>query len=174
MPRTEVRLPADPPAVQAERRRKWNDARSLADADFYTVGYSGRTIEEFIEALVAADVRTLLDIRFNPVSMYKPAFSKRNLERSLTAHRIAYLHVPDLGVPGDIRGKAAAEASRASIWLWYDDSVVPKFASRNLHWFFNAVEHPVAMMCTEIDPTACHRHRIALALERRGLTFFDL
>lgn len=72
--------------------------------DFYTVGYSGRDIDSFVAALKDADVACLVDIRFNAVSMYKPAFSRRNLERALCEAGIAYEHMPDLGVPSDIRG----------------------------------------------------------------------
>jgi hypothetical protein len=40
--------------------------------------------------------------------------------------------------------------------------------------FMNGFEHPVALMCTEIDPHECHRHRLSLALEGMGLNGFDL
>ena len=174
MPRAELKMPTQSVAVQISNREAWNSERSLHDADFYTVGYSGRDITSFIAALKNAGVRTLLDIRHMPVSMYKPDFSKNNLMRALDDNGIIYVHDPSLGVPRDIRGRAVGQETRDAIWLWYDDQVVPKYASRNLHWFFNSVEHPVALMCTEIDPTSCHRHRLALALERRGLRFFDL
>jgi uncharacterized protein (DUF488 family) len=174
MPRAELRMPTESRAVQESNKQAWNESRSVDDADFYTVGYSGREIDGFVALLVAAGVRSLLDIRFTPVSMYKPDFSKRNLERALAEHGIEYIHEPALGVPRDIRGRAVGKANRDTIWLWYDDEVVPRFASRNLHWFFNSIEHPVALMCTEIDPTSCHRHRLALAFGKQGLKFFDL
>jgi hypothetical protein len=42
-----------------------------------------------------------------------------------------------------------------------------------LHRFLN-LDHPVAMMCVECDPTECHRHRIFMALENQGLRGFDI
>ena len=39
---------------------------------------------------------------------------------------------------------------------------------------FGVADHPVAFMCVELDPTACHRHRLSLALEEQGLRGFDL
>jgi len=149
-------------------------ARAAADGpDFYTVGYQGRDIDGFVTALTQAGVVCLIDIRFNPVSQYKPSFSQRNLAFSLRAAGIEYLHMPELGVPADVRGLARISGRRADIWEWYDRQVVPRF-SRNLDWFFNSSDHPVAMMCVERDSKDCHRHRLALALERQGLKSRDL
>lgn len=166
-----MELPSLPKKVQLENKESWNEERSKESADFFTVGYSGRNIEEFISALTGAGVACLVDVRANPVSMYKPDFSKSNLERHLAQSRIAYLHLPDLGVPRDIRGKAMATGDRGAIWQWYDKYVASEF---RLHRFFNMAEHPVAFMCTELDPTTCHRHRLSLALEQTGLSSFDL
>ncbi len=142
--------------------------------DFYTIGYQGRDIEGFVGALLAAGVVTLVDIRFNPVSQYKPAFSRKNLARALAAVGIEYLHMRDLGVPSHVRRRAKATGCIDEIWGWYDDHVVPRFASRNLNWFFDGANHPVAMMCMERDPEDCHRHRLAGALERQGLASRDI
>jgi len=79
-----------------------------------------------------------------------------------------------LGVPRDVRGKAIETGNRDVIWAWYDENVVPEFAGGNLHTFLNAFEHPVALMCTELDPHECHRHRLSLALEGLGMKGFDL
>ena len=141
--------------------------------DFYTVGYSGRDIDSFVAALTDAGVACLVDIRFNAVSMYKPAFSRRNLERALGQAGIEYEHWPELGVPSDIRGLAAASGRRDDIWDWYAEHVLPRYV-HNLDWFFNSTNHPVALMCTEKDREDCHRHRLAEALERQGLRSADL
>ena len=77
------------------------------------------------------------------------------------------------GVPRDVRAKAIDSGTRETIWDWYDECVVGKCFHGNLHRFLN-LEHPVAMMCVECDPTECHRHRLFLALERQGLRGFDL
>jgi uncharacterized protein (DUF488 family) len=168
----ELKLRADPVRVQQTKKAAWNKARSEEDADFYTAGYSGRSMSDFIEALLSAGVSTVIDVRENPVSMYKPEFSKRNLEASLAAVGIEYVHERSLGVPRDIRSRAV-EGDRDAIWEWYDSEVVDSFCT-NLDTFFNMANHPVALLCTELDPTSCHRHRLALALERNGLRGYDL
>jgi uncharacterized protein (DUF488 family) len=106
--------------------------------------------------------------------MYRPELSKANLKRSVEEHGLNYVHLPDLGVPRDIRAKAIDTGTRDVIWDWYDQFVVPPHLGRNLHWFFNGIEHPVAFMCVEISPRECHRHRLSIALEAKGLRGFDL
>lgn len=151
----------------------FNEARSPEAADFFTFGYSGRTAQEMIDLLSVASVRSVLDIRFSPVSMYRPEFSKGNLQRLVEGAGFQYVHVPKLGVPRDIRARAMATGTRDIIWEWYDKHSVEPFL-RNLHEFLNFVEHPVVLMCVEADPRECHRHRLFQALEAQGLRGFDL
>lgn len=167
-------LPTDSIRIQSAKRESWNATRSINGAEVFTVGYSGHDTSSFIASLKLGEVESVIDIRFAPVSMYKPDFSKRNLERHLAQHGIEYIHMPQLGVPTEVRREAAAHASRDGIWNWYDDNVIEKYAAKNLHWLFDAADHPVALMCVERDPTACHRHRLAVALERIGIACFDL
>ena len=172
--RNRLKLPTQPTKRQLENRSLWNDSRSANDADFFTIGYTGRKLEEITTTLLKAGVRCLVDIRQYPVSMYRPELSKNNLKQHLESNGIQYLHFPDLGVPRDIRAKAIETGTRDVIWEWYDGSVVEQFIGNNLHRFFNCTEHPVALMCVEIDPRECHRHRLFLALEAMGLRGFDL
>lgn len=170
-----LKLPIDPPHVQQSRKAEWNERRSRESAHFFTVGYMRRTLDELVAVLMEASVGTVVDIRLTPVSMYRPEFSKRNLETRLESEGIWYVHIPDLGVPRDIRGLAAEAGTRDMIWDWYDEQVARPMLGKNLHTFLNATDgHPMALLCVELDPTACHRHRLALALERHGLRGFDL
>jgi uncharacterized protein (DUF488 family) len=157
---------------QIASKAEWNESRTPEHADFFTFGYSGRKTDEILALLRRYDVRTVIDVRQNPVSMYRPELSKSNLAHLLEENGMLYAHVPELGVPRDIRAKAIETGTREVIWTWYDSNVVASFL--NLHSFLNGFEHPVALMCTEIDPHECHRHRLSLALESMGLSGFDL
>jgi uncharacterized protein (DUF488 family) len=172
--RHRLTLPSAAARQQLENRCVWNDSRLPEQADFFTLGYTGRKLDELIHSMLKAGVQCLMDIRQNPVSMYRPELSKNNLKRHVEENGIAYLHCPDLGVPRDIRAKAIETGSKQVIWDWYDMHVVDQFVGKNLHKFLNWVEHPVALMCVEIDPRECHRHRLCLALESRGLRGFEL
>ncbi len=169
-----LKLPEKTKDEQKQSKLSWNSEHCTSAPDFYTIGYSGRTINDFIDVLRNAGVATLVDIRFAPVSRFKPEFSKNNLKRSLENNGIAYLHRPDWGVPRDIRAFSIGKQTREDIWIWYDANILPNVAKRNLDEFFNSMEHPVAFMCVEYDPTECHRHRLFLGLERLGLIGCDL
>jgi uncharacterized protein (DUF488 family) len=170
------RTPGPSAAVrrQLAARERWNRARSRDKADLFTLSYSGRTVAELIRVMREAGVKTLIDIRKNPVSLHRPDMSKSNLKGSMKRAGIAYVHAPELGVPRDVRAKAVQSNSRSAIWRWYDRNVIkPRFVG-NLDWFSKGYAMPPALMCLEIDPRDCHRHRLARAFERKGLKSYDL
>jgi uncharacterized protein (DUF488 family) len=168
----QVRLPTASRKRQIGSKQTWNAARSAERADFFTLGYSGRKIEEILAVLKQHRVRTLVDIRQNPISVHRPETSKNNLSKFLARHHINYAHHPELGVPRDIRAKAAAAGSRQVLWTWYDARIGA--ACPDPRGFLKTVDPPAAFMCMELDPCECHRHRLALAFEAAGLASFDL
>jgi uncharacterized protein (DUF488 family) len=92
------------------------------------------------------------------------------LQRILETSGIRYIHYAELGVPKKIRLELASSGDWDWFFKWYDDNVIPRLKELNLQ----ALQPPIAIMCLELDPTKCHRHRIALALEKRGLRGLDL
>lgn len=170
----QLKLPTSNLRQQMQNRDRWNATRYSAAADFFTLGYSGRTLDMILTTLEEHCVRTLIDVRTNAVSMYRPEMSKNNLSRTLTERGIVYDHRPQFGVPRDIRAKAIQNGNRSAIWDWYDEYVAKVYVGKNLHRFFNTSEHPVVLMCSELDPLECHRHRLCLSLERLGLRGYDL
>jgi uncharacterized protein (DUF488 family) len=120
-----------------------------------TVGYEGRTLDEFVQMLAASHVEVLVDVRENAVSR-KPGFSKRRLGQALETAGIEYRHEPLLGNPSANRdafrndsvalGKRRYLAhldngSRAA----FDEVVELAMARR------------VALLCFERDEARCHR-----------------
>ena len=168
-----VELPKQPIAEQAHRRILWNLAR-LEPRDFYATSYADRGIEEFLELLQAVNVKTVIDTRHAPVSPYKPAFSKQNLDAALTQHGIVYVHHGELGVPRSVRQQAAERGSRELIWSWYKTNVLGKLEEDGVREIIDGCDGPVAIMCGEADPNTCHRHLLFRALEQEGLEGFDL
>ena len=169
-----VELPQNPVRVQHVDKDLWNHKHgNVNTADFYTIGYSQRNIDEFIEMVKTVDVSTVIDMRDTPVSQYKPDFSKDNLKNHLSENGINYIHRADLGVPRDVRQKAAEAGDRQLIWDWYQHNVIEKIGVNELLSIANS-DGKVAFMCTEIAPVDCHRHLVYLALERAGLKGYDL
>lgn len=161
-----------PDKRQLAGRTRWNETRPAGEADFYTVGYSGREDTEVVALLRQHGVRTLVDIRHNVVSLHRPEMSKARFSALLEQNGIGYVHRPDLGVPPRIRKAADSAKNHAAIWEWYDRHLAESFP--NLPALLAGIEQPAAFLCLEFDPHECHRHRLALALEHAGLFSHDI
>ena len=111
-----LKLPTKSVRARAESKALWNEARSAERADFFTIGYEGRTTKDLFDALTQAGVQCVLDIRYNPVSMYRPELSKGNLQKALERADTAYFHIREWGVPRDIRARALESGTRETIW----------------------------------------------------------
>ena len=160
----------EPLSAQYQHQREWNLKQLVGQDfsnrgtkfqfDFVTLGYSQKTIQNVVTSLKLAGVTLLIDIRRNPVSMYKPEFNKETIEETLRQNGIDYRHMPELGISRDARnavyeGKITGEAL-----------VELKELTRGHRTF--------ALMCTEVNPLRCHRHKIAELLFREGKVGFDL
>ena len=148
-------------------------SRSSSASDvwtFFTIGYSGRTIDAFVEALLEADVVTVVDIRHMPVSRYRPEFSKRNLHERLAAEGITYVHERRLGIPSQVRREHGYPDHGEALWDWYDENVLSQDVADPSR-FGELSEGPVAVMCVESDAMECHRHRLTDAWQARGLAY---
>lgn len=168
-----VELPEEPLSVQLHNKMMWNLERINARCDFYTIGYAQTEIKNFIERLLTKKVKTLVDVRRDPVSQFKPEFSKESLTQALKEKGINYVHIPELGVPRDVRKKISKLEDFDDLWKWYDKHVIPKFSDINREKL-KKLDEPYAFMCVELDPTKCHRHRLAHALESKGQKSIDL
>ena len=107
-----LKLPTKSARARAQSKALWNESRSPAQADFFTTGYEGRTTKDLFDSLLGAGVQCVVDIRYNPVSMYRPELSKGNLGRSLNSLGIAYFHLREWGVPRDVRARALETGTR--------------------------------------------------------------
>src|SRR4051794_828857 len=96
-PAKRLNVPAAPVKQQVANKAAWNESRLSQAADFFTFGYSGRTTEEILDSLKRHGVRTILDVRRNPISRYRPEVSKKNFARLLEENGMSYRHLPEFG-----------------------------------------------------------------------------
>jgi len=167
--RPRIELPIEPIEIQIFNKIMWNLER-IGDYDFYTIGYEKRSFEQFLDLLKAKKIRTLIDVRKNPVSQYREEFNKEFLMESMRKNGIKYVHHPELGVPSEVRRKLEETGDYNWFFKEYDEKIAPELRNLNLKDF----SQPIAFMCVELDPTKCHRHRIALELEKKGYKGYDL
>jgi uncharacterized protein (DUF488 family) len=129
----------------------------------FTVGYEGRSIEELVDALHAAGVERLIDVRELPLSRRR-GFSKTALGDALRKAGILYVHVKALGNPkpnrerywaGDVEGGAAVYRAHLNNGS--------RSALRELAESLG--DDPACLLCFERDHTVCHRDVIVEELE---------
>ena len=122
----------------------------------FTIGYEATTMAEFLDALQAAGVERVIDVRALPLSR-RPGFSKSPLRAALEEAGIEYVHLKALGTPAD--GRSAARAGRHddleriyTRQLELPEAIVQAEQMREL-----AAEKPSALLCYEREPAECHR-----------------
>lgn len=129
-----------------------------------TIGYEGTTVPAFLDALQAADVQLLVDVRA-VASSRRPGFSKSRLAENVRGIGVDYLHLRGLGTPSD--GRAAARAGRhAEMHAIFAQHLATEQAQTELHALADLVRggRRVCLLCFEADPAHCHRTLVADAL----------
>ncbi len=142
------------------------------EANVIGVGYEGLDQDGLVSKLRVRGVKTLVDVRLNPISR-KRGLSKTGLRHRLEADGITYEHLPALGNPrdnrdgfGDVTGDAAAEARSRFTSLLESDA-----AHAALDRVITLSEAgTVALLCFEADETRCHRELVLAALRHRVVT----
>lgn len=132
-----------------------------------TIGYEGTTVPGFLEALAAARVELLVDVRA-VASSRRPGFAKSKLAANLEEAGIGYVHLRGLGTPAD--GRAAARSGRhAEMHRIFREHLRTDTAQEDLDRLVDLVRggRQVCLLCFEADPAHCHRTLVAAALADR-------
>jgi uncharacterized protein (DUF488 family) len=64
---------------------------------FFTIGHSTRSIDEFVALLKPHNVKLVMDVRTVPRSRTNPQYNSKELIEALFEFHIGYQHVPSLG-----------------------------------------------------------------------------
>lgn len=133
----------------------------------YTIGHSNLDVDSFIATLKAVGITTLVDVRSVPYSKFSPWFNRDALRAKTEAAGINYRF------GGDYLG------GRPSDPTCYRKGVLPPDGANYLEevdyeevaqrpWFRKGIERliglaqteTVAVMCSEEDPSQCHRYHL--------------
>jgi len=130
-----------------------------------TVGYEGKTIDAYINTLIQNNVKLVVDVRRNPISM-KYGFSKTRFRDYLNRAGINYEHISALGIESSQRKNLETEKDYKILFEKYASESLPNCADE-LHRIKQLVgEHKrVALTCFEANPESCHRHKITEHLQ---------
>jgi uncharacterized protein (DUF488 family) len=126
----------------------------------FTIGYEGKTLDEFLGELEAAGVALLIDVRAVAASR-RPGFSKTALSGALRERGIDYLHLRPLGTPA--AGRQAARAGRVAEMraIYADQLETPEAEVAMARALDEAGERPAALLCFEREAPCCHRAMLA-------------
>ncbi|EJF88313.1 hypothetical protein ME1_00771 [Bartonella vinsonii subsp. arupensis OK-94-513] len=131
---------------------------------FFTIGYEGKSFEDYLNQLIKNNIKLLCDVRKNPISR-KYGFSKRQLEKAVNNIDIEYMHMPELGIASEKRRNLKTQKDYDRLFEDYQNTTLKNnsCAINKLYQIF-LNKRRVAITCFESDVCMCHRGRIALAL----------
>ena len=129
----------------------------------FTIGYEGATMGEFLDALRAAGVARVIDVRAVANSR-RPGFSKTPLRNALAEAGIDYVHLRALGTPAAGR-EAARKGRQAELERIYSGQLeLPEAIAEGAQMLHLASEMPSALLCYERDAGGCHRTLLVKAI----------
>jgi len=147
---------------------------TMAKECFFTIGYEGSSFEGYLNRLIKNNVRTLVDVRRNPLSR-KYGFSKKTLSDTVQKLGIEYLHMPELGIASEKRQELNTQADYDRLFASYEKNELKKNKPALDKLFKVFVERKrIAITCFEAHECMCHRGRVAKAISERPDWEYDL
>jgi len=158
--------------LDAEQLKKVNSQiKKSTEKILFTIGYEGNSLEDYLNKLIKNDVKLLIDVRKNPLSM-KFGFSKALLKRYCESLDIAYLHIPEVGINSDLRQELDTQEDYDKLFKTYKKITLSETISVQEKIVNLLNEHgSVALTCFEANVCQCHRKPLAEAIEK--LPTFD-
>lgn len=135
----------------------------------FTIGYEGISLEKYLNKLVTNDVKLLVDVRKNPLSM-KFGFSKSLLKKYCESLNIEYIHIPEVGINSDQRQELNTQADYDALFETYKKTTLKETSI----YQENIIElllkyHRIALTCFEADVCQCHRKHLAETIEKKAI-----
>ena len=130
-----------------------------------TIGYQGAKLANFLDALAAAKVDLVIDVREIAFS-HRREFMKSALASALERAGIGYRHMKALGTP-----KPGRDAAKAGDRAGFRRHLLKQLGSSEgkaalVEAAALAKQSRVCLLCMEHDPKICHRSEVARRLAR--------
>lgn len=131
----------------------------------FTIGYEGISLEEYLVRLLKNDVKVLVDVRNNPLSM-KYGFSKSQLKKYCGSLGIDYVHIPEVGIQGDQRQELNTQSDYDKLFAVYRKNNLTHTITQQQQILNLLKQHKrIALTCFEANICQCHRKHLAEAIE---------
>ena len=144
-----------------------SDTSSDKAITIFTIGFAGKSAEEFFGKLKKAGVRRLIDVRLNNVSQLAGFTKKRDLEYFLKVIAdIEYLHFEDLAPTQDIL--SSFKKMKAIDWADYERCFTALLEERKPEEHYSPEELDRAcLLCSEPTHEHCHRRLVVERLREK-------
>ncbi|MBW2622007.1 MAG: DUF488 domain-containing protein [Deltaproteobacteria bacterium] len=160
--------------INAIPKSKRGADRPKAAPAIYTVGYEGLQIDGFLNLLQKRGIEVLVDVRYNPISRVY-GFHKSRLSRLCHKIGVRYRHIPELGIPNEMRAALIGANDYRQVFQKYVDEILPKREKELTILSEWTQASPTVLMCMEVDPIFCHRSYLSRSLsEKTKLRSCDL
>lgn len=126
-----------------------------------SIGYEGKSLEEYLNILIQEDIKVLCDVRKNPISR-KYGFSKSTLMNALEALGIDYVHCSELGIDSKQRVSLDSQDDYDRLFSEYESTTL-KDNHEGVIRLCKLLKKKkrIAVTCYERLPQQCHRTRVA-------------
>jgi len=132
----------------------------------FTIGYEGISLEMYLQKLVKNNIKLLVDVRKNPLSM-KFGFSKTLLKRYCNSLDIGYLHIPEVGINSNKRQKLETQADYDRLFVDYRNTTLSETTGSQKQILELLKKYKrIALTCFEAEPCQCHRSHLAEAIAK--------
>lgn len=140
------------PKRDHNHRIKW--LRESSSATIYSIGHSNHTLEKFLSLLKEHRIQVLVDVRSYPYSQYSPQFHQIQLKTALAAAGVHYLFLgKELGGRPD-----GSDFYDSDGRVFYGRVAKTPLFRQGIERLKHGIQtHRVAIMCSEENPTECHR-----------------
>jgi uncharacterized protein (DUF488 family) len=148
------------PAFTVNSKTRRLASKQIAKPAIYTAGYEGLSIDGFLSLLVETGVRRLIDVRNNPIAR-RYGFHKSTLKRLVERLEIDYEHIPELGIPSELRQDLTDRAAYDALFRAYEETTLRTQQTAIARVETLVRESPCVLVCMESEPCCCHRSRLA-------------
>ncbi len=146
---------------QYQKIKDYNKFQESNINTIYTIGYEGISLEHYLNKLIKNNVKILVDVRKNPLSM-KFGFSKSQLIKYCQSLDIDYIHFPEVGVNSDQRQTLNSQNDYDKLFETYKKTTLKETEIYQKKIIDLAkLNNSIAITCFEANICQCHRKHLA-------------
>lgn len=120
----------------------------------FTIGYSNRSLDDFVALLKQHKITVVCDVRSAPYSRFVPQYNRNQIEKTLKTHGTDYVFLGE-----ELGARSTDPSCYVNEKALYRKIAATKLFKSGIARVMLGIEkgHVPALMCAEKDPMVCHR-----------------